>query len=79
MASRKIYYNPKDEDSHKELAAYRNIDGDLFVNIDGDFGGNPFGFIVIPLEDVPELLKDLCDEFGLIDEKLDDGRCVVSF
>lgn len=79
MAIKKVYYNPQDGDEPNELTAYRNKDGNLFVNIDGDFGGNPFGFIVIPNEDVPELLKDLCEEFGLIDETLADGRSIVSF
>jgi hypothetical protein len=79
MAIKKVYYNQTDGEDHNELTIYRNKDGNLFVNIDGDVGGNPFHFIVIPKEDVVVILKDLCDEFGIIDDKLDDGRCIVSF
>jgi hypothetical protein len=79
MPIKKVYYNSKDGEEPNELTAYRNKDGNLFINIDGDNGGLPFHFIAVPEEDVSVLLRDLCDEFGLIQEKLEDGRSIVLF
>jgi hypothetical protein len=63
MASRKTYYNEKEQDSQGELQIYRNADGDLFVSITNHNSQEEM-WLTLPPSDTVEIITELANDLG---------------
>jgi hypothetical protein len=71
MANKKIYFN-ENADNQTEFEAYRNKDGDLFINV-SPFPGTHSSdvWLVLPKKDAIELISELAFDFDLIDDDIE--------